>query len=536
MRRFPTLAAQILIGVLGILILTTALGGYLYVTLSARTLDRQYEQRAVGIAKTVAENNDVRTTLRAGHATAAIQVLAQRVAHSTGAAYVVITDRWGVRYSHPNPALIGRRLEEGVAVLDGHDHVGIDHGSLGRSANGKAPLFDGNGQVLGEVSVGILEAQVAIQQRHEVEVIVALSLAVLGFGAAASWLLARRIKRVTFGLELDEIAQLLQEREAMLHGIREGVIGFDRKGRINVISVEAQRLLRLSPSATGRFLDELLPPGRLRGLLDGTITGTDQLVLTDDLLLVVNRMPVVLGERNVGYVVTLRDRTELEAVIRELHAVTGLTDALRAQEHEYANRLHIMAGLLEFGEREEAATYLAEISTGSAARAEDLRSRIAPATVAMLLLAKVAVAAEQGITLIITPDSHLSQPALDARVLQTVIGNLIDNALEALAGAPQPREVRVYIRDNDALHIIVSDTGPGVAAAEIHRVFDDGYTTKTDRGEMRRGLGLALVHRIVRRAGGTIDVIAGPGAQFRVTLPIRGTVPAAAVESVPARA
>ena len=413
MRRSPTLASQILIGVVGILILTTTLGGYLYISLSARTLDQQYEQRAVGIAQTVAENDEVQAAVRAARPTPAIQVLAQNVARSTGAAYVVVADRQGVRYSHPNPALIGKRLEEGVTVLDGRDHVGIDHGSLGRSANGKAPVFDGNRHVVGEVSVGILETQVAVQQRHAVEVIVALSLLVLGFGAVASWLLARRIKRVTFGLELDEIAQLLQEREAMLHGIREGVIGFDAKGRINVISVEAQRLLHLSPSAAGRFLDEVLPPGRLRGLLDGTITGPDQLVLTDDLLLVVNRMPVVLGERNIGHVVTLRDRTELEAVVRELHAVTGLTDALRAQEHEYANRLHIMAGLLEFGERDEAVTYLAEISTGSAARAEDLRSRIAPTTVAALLLAKVAVAAEQGISLVITADSHLSQPDVD---------------------------------------------------------------------------------------------------------------------------
>jgi two-component system CitB family sensor kinase len=519
MWRRRTLASQILIGVLGILIVTTSLGGFLYVTLSGRTLDQEYEHRALGIADTVAQMPDIRAALIAHDPTRVIQTLAEQVRRSSGAAYVVVTDRQGIRYSHPNPALIGQRLEEGVVVLDGRNHIGVDNGSLGRSANGRAPIIGGDGSVIGEVSVGILETEVANQLRHNLIAIATYSAIALGLGVVASWLLARKIKRVTFGLELSEIASLLQEREAMLHGIREGVIGFDDKGRVNVINAEAQRLLHLGPNATGTAIEHVVPPGRLRDLLAGTVDGADQVALTDDFLLVVNRMPVILAGRHVGSVVTLRDRSEMEALIRELRSVNGLTAALRAQEHEYANRLHVVSGLLELGEQQEATTYLAEISRNSIGRAGDIRSHIAPPVVAALLVAKVTIATEQGIRLVVSDDSHLDEPGIDSQAVLTIIGNLVDNAIEALAGQPGEREVTVHLDDRDGILIEVADTGPGLPASDVDDVFRDGYSTKTPHSGMRRGLGLALVQRIVRRAGGTIEVVPGGGAHFRVRLP-----------------
>jgi two-component system CitB family sensor kinase len=521
MWRLRTLASQILVGVLAILVVTIALGGVLYVELTRRSLDSQYENRAVDIAATVAQIPEIRAAVSQPDRRRVIQGLATQVQRTTGADYVVVTDRAGVRFSHPNPALIGRRLEEPVAALDGRTHRGIDRGSLGRSANGKAPIFGPAGVAIGQVSVGILERNVAGQLRHEALVIALYSALVLALGVAASGLLARTIKKVTFGLELSEIASLLQEREAMLHGIREGVLGFDGKGRVNLINNEARRLLRITSTATGQHLDELVPAGRLRDLLAGTVAGADQVVLTEEYLLVVNRMPVLLGGRDVGYVVTLRDRTELEALIRELHAVTGLTAALRAQEHEFANRLHVIAGLLELAGPEEAAGYLAEISQTSLASGERLRARIAPPAIAALLQAKVTIAAEQDVQLLIDDPSHLDQPTVDPQALITIIGNLINNAVDAVAGQPAPRLVTVHISDGDGeVFISVADTGPGVAPDAMEDIFEDGYSTKTPRGQLRRGLGLALIRRLVHRAGGSITVSPGPGARFEVRFPI----------------
>jgi two-component system CitB family sensor kinase len=284
-----------------------------------------------------------------------------------------------------------------------------------------------------------------------------------------------------------------------------------------VINAEAQRLLRLGPSVTGRPVADLAPPGRLRDVLTGAATGTDVVALTDDFLLVLNRMPVVLGGRDIGSVVTVRDRTELEGLIRELRSVSGLTAALRAQEHEYANRLHVLAGLLELGEHAEAAGYLAEITRNALGRAEDLRARVGPPVVAALLLAKITIAAEQGVRLVVTDDTHLEASTVEPQALVTIVGNLLDNALDALAGRPDPREITVHLEDRDGVRIVVSDTGPGIAAADLDEIFRDGWSTKSARGH--RGLGLALVSRMVRRAGGTIEVTPGPGARFEVRLP-----------------
>ena len=430
-------------------------------------------------------------------------------------------DRLGIRYSHPNPTLIGQRIEEPVVALDGVGHVGIDPGSLGRSANGRAPLRDASGALIGEVSVGILERQVSGQLRHEALAIALYSALALALGAMASWLLARRLKRVTFGLEPTEIASLLQEREAMLHGIREGVIGFDAKGYVNLVNDEARRLLPVQSIAPGQHLDELLPPSRLRDLLSGQVPGSDHLVLTDEYLLILNWREVKAAGRNAGSVVTLRDRTELESLVRELDTVNGLTAALRAQEHEFANRLHVITGLLELGETAEATSYLADISTRSLAQAEESRSRISPPAIAALLLAKIAIGTERGIDFDITADSRLDQPHATTRTMLTIIGNLVDNAFDALEGCPEPRRVTLELSEQAGeLAIVVTDNGPGIAADAVDEIFQDGFTTKSARGQLRRGLGLALVHRLVLRAGGSIVVTPGPGARFEVRFPV----------------
>src|SRR5947209_2462101 len=290
-----------------------------------------------------------------------MQSLAQQVASETGATYVVVIDRNGVRYSHPNPALIGQRITEPVIALDGRDHTGVDHGNLGTSANAKVPIrapgSSRGGPVIGEVSAGILEGQVSDQLLHELPSLLLYFACALAIGVIASLTLARRLKRSTFGLELEEIAALVQEREAMLHNIREGVITLDRDGQVTLINDEARRLIPLDGDPVGRRIDEVLSHRRLSDLLTGTLDGSDTVVVTDAHILTVNRMPVFRQGQALGAVVTLRDRTELEGLLRELDSVDALTDALRAQQHEFANRMHTVAGLIELGDDQAAARY-----------------------------------------------------------------------------------------------------------------------------------------------------------------------------------
>jgi two-component system CitB family sensor kinase len=513
------LASQILLGVLSILVLTISVGGILYAKDSSQTLEEQYQLRALGIAQSVSSNQGITADLEAGDPTHVIRRLAESIRATTGAAYIVVADRLGIRYSHPNSALIGKRLEEGVIALDGKTHVGIDVGSLGRSANGIAPIFSAHGDVIGEVSVGILETKLNTQLALDSWAIVGYSILILALSAMGSLLLARRIKRVTFGLEPASIASLLREREALLHGIREGMVGFDVQGRMTVINEEAERLLGLSGGDLGRTLDEVMPPGRLRDLLTGTIGGVDEISITDEFLLVVNRMQVFLAGQDIGSVVTVRDRTEVEGLIREVHAINGLTEALRAQEHEYANQLYIIVGLIEMGEYEQVKSYLSQVSSTPSSLSNGLKSRIEPPELAALLLAKITIAGEQSISLVVSDDSHVQQTDGDQRTLLTIVGNLVDNAIEALAEQRGSREITVRITDEHGIRLTVDDNGPGVPGERITDVLSDGYTTKAARPGTRRGLGLALVSRLVHREGGTITVSPGPGGHFEVYLP-----------------
>ncbi len=519
------LSSQIFVAQLAILTSTILVGFVLFVRQERAHLDSQYEARAANIAETTADVPAIRSCMahQAAGCAATIQDIATTIEQNTGASYVVIIDMNRVRHSHPNPALVGQQVAEPIVVADGRVHVGIDNGSTGRSANGRAPLYGPDGTMVGEVSVGLRESSVSSALWHEIPSYAAWFGIALGLGAVASWALARRLKRRTFGLELDEIALLLQEREATLHGIREGVIAFDTSGRVSMVNDEAQRLLSLDVRAIGHTLTELLPPGRLRDVLDGTGTTPDDLVLTDDFALVVNRMPVTLAGRPHGAVVTLRDRTELAALLRELHGERGLTESLRAQQHEFANRMHAVAGLLELGRHQQALSYLTEIQGTAAEFDNTLRTRIAAPQIVGLLLGKAAEASERGIQLEISPDTWLSESPDKVQVLTTIVGNLVDNAIEALAGHAPPRRVTVeIIEDDDAITVVVTDNGPGVPAELVPRIFLDGYTTKSRPGSRLRGLGLALVHRLVTRSHGSVEVsgpVEGTGARFSVIIP-----------------
>jgi two-component system CitB family sensor kinase len=306
------------------------------------------------------------------------------------------------------------------------------------------------------------------------------------------------------------------------------VIAFDPDGRITVVNDEARGLLGLG-TALGSRLEEVLPEGRLRRALDGTLTGTDLSVLTDDHCLVVNRMPVTLRGRELGAVVTVRDRTELIGLLRELDSVRGLTDALRAQQHEFTNRMHTVAGLLDIGDHDAAYEYAVESVGAEQALTESVRERIGNTLLVGLIVAKTTVAAERGVRMVLSDDSALGEDPPHLRRLLTIVGNLLDNAIDAAADGPPPaggREVWLTLVEAvDQVMVRVADSGPGIPPGAAASIFEDGWSTRPDRGTARRGLGLSLVHRLTQRHGGTITVSAGPGAVFTVVLPLPDATP-----------
>src|SRR5215472_6383001 len=525
------LSTQVVVMMVAILAVTMAAGFVVVQWNLTRQLDQQYEQRSLAVAQSLASQPALQQAVLAGDPGGVgpdglIQKLAEAARRSTAATFVVVTDERGIRLSHRNPKLIGTPVgypDSEPAYTEpfrtGQIWMGIQHGTLGVEATGKAPIFS-NGKLIGQVSAGFLTTTVAGQAAKALPDLAAYFLIVLALGVLAALALSRRLKRQTFGLELREIAALLQEREAMLHGIREGVLGYDKNERIVLANDFARQLLDLPADFTGRPLRGVLPPGRLADVVTGAVEGIDLLVLQGDRVLAANRMPIWHERRrHLGWVVTFQDRTESEALKRQLDDAIGLTDTLRAQSHEFANRLHTLVGLVELGRYDEAIQFVTDVSAERADLTERLQARIQDAKLVALILAKVSLADERDVLLQVMDDSHVGGPVSDVSQVLTVAGNLIDNAIDAATQAPRPRwvELTIVAAEHDLL-IRVRDSGAGVPHDMRERIFTDGVTTKSSATGARRGLGLALVRQIVEGRGGMISVGHDGGAVFTAVL------------------
>jgi two-component system CitB family sensor kinase len=526
------LSTQITVLVLGLILMTVGIGALVSFLQARSELDAHAGERALSLARVVATDADVIEAFDTPEPPAIIDPIAEHFRQATGAAFIVVADDRGIRYSHPNPQMIGTSLlndpgENPEAVLSGKTFVGRQNGSLGPSMRAKTPIRNAKGKVIGLVSVGISEQKISETLRSNLLIYLLPAILGLGLGVTGAVLLSRRVKRQTFGLEPGEIAGLLEQREAMLHGVREGAVTVDTAGRITMVNDEAQRLLGVDRTAVGRRLSAVLPTGRVQEVLTGETGGLDEVIVLRDRVLVVNRMPVEVRGRAIGAVITLRDRTELDTLVRELQDVRGLADALRAQEHEFANRLHVIGGLVELGKYEEAVRYINKQSDLHQELASVILGSIGDPVVAALLLGKAAVASERGVQLTVSRGTDL--PVLreaDSQALVTIIGNLIDNALDSASQGATGGRVEVAIGvEGESLVVRVHDSGQGVDPSIADEIFTDGFTTKAARQPgYRRGLGLALVSQEVRRRKGDIAVTNADGAVFTVRLPVPAAV------------
>ncbi|MBT2231092.1 sensor histidine kinase [Nonomuraea sp. NEAU-A123] len=512
--RDASLGTQLFVLQMVIVLLAVGGTGGVWANHTRAQLDSLYEQRALAIAQSVAGLPQVRDAFDIKDPQTVLQPLALSVQQTTGADYVVIANREQTRYAHPNAALIGKRLStDGNTVLNtGKSWVGTETGTIGTTVRGKAPIFDEYGNVIGLVSVGVLQTTVTGQLAGALPPLVWTALAVLLSGLAAAALITARVRRQTFGLEPREIAGLLEQREGVLHGVKEGVLALDLAGRVTLVNDSARELL----GEVGEDLTQMPVSERMRDVLGGADPGEDRIVLHGERVLVLNRTPVSVRGQHRGWVVTLRDRTELVRLARELDDTSSATEALRAQAHEFANRMHTVVGLLELGEHDAAISFITRTTRGT--YATGLRDRVQDPTLAALLLAKSAEAAERGVQLVLSEDSAVEEGLLgDPQDAVLVVGNLVANAIDALDGATGTIEVSV-LADAEGLHVRVGDSGPGIAPDLVEEVFREGFTTKAAHSGPR-GLGLALTRQACLRRGGWVKVGNADGAVFTALLP-----------------
>jgi sensor histidine kinase regulating citrate/malate metabolism len=342
----------------------------------------------------------------------------------------------------------------------------------------------------------------------------------LALGLAGAWLLARLIKRRTRGLEPAEIADLADQREALLTSLREGVIAVNEAGTVTLLSESARTLLELPADSQGRLLADLDLPLRVLELLLGDEDVRDAVAVVAGRVLVLNSNRVVQGGRAAGKVTTLRDRTELLALQSQLSARESVTETLRAQTHEFANQLHTISGLLELEEYDEAGRLIGTLTRRRAEISDFVLDRVEDPAVAALLIAKTSLAIERRVELALSDDSRL--PRLDPDLstdVATVLGNLVDNAVDAVVGAAAARVDVRLTADSVVAVVQVADSGPGVPAERVDEIFDRGFSTKPSDAS-GRGVGLALVQVVCERRGGSVSVHNDDGAVFTARLPV----------------
>ncbi|MFI9151765.1 ATP-binding protein [Streptomyces sp. NPDC053367] len=509
-------------------LLAVVVAGYALFTYAG---DRSQAEEAAGrqamaVARAVADAPSVHAAIRTSDPTALLQPYAVAVMRDADVDFVTIMNPEGIRWTHPDERQIGKRFLGHIAPAQrGRAFTETYTGTLGPSVRAVTPVLD-DGRVIGLVSAGIKVEAISRRVSGQVTALVGVAAGALALGAIGTYVVNARLRRHTHGMNAAELSRMHDYHQAALHAVREGLLMLDGQYRVALINDGGRELLGVSGEVVGRSVAGLGLPAPLTGALLSSEPRVDEVHLTADRVLVVNTSPVSGGERR-GTVVTLRDVTELQSLMGELDSERGFTQALRSQAHEAANRLHTVVSLIELGRAEEAVDFATAELELAQALTDQVVAAVGEPVLAALLLGKTAQANERGVELVVSPDSFLDDGLLPAslppRDLVTILGNLIDNAVDAAqGGVPARVTVAAYTEGGSELVLRVSDTGAGVDPAQAELVFQRGYSTKP-AGPGGRGLGLALVRQAVHRHEGTLTVTeaVGGGASFEVRLPLR---------------
>ncbi|WP_308209005.1 sensor histidine kinase [Agromyces flavus] len=506
-------------------------------------VERDAAAKSMAVAQTIANDPFVVDGVQSDDPTAELQPYAVDVMREAEVDFITIMAPDRTRFTHPDPTQIGQQFLGNIdRALAGEPFSETYTGTLGPSVRSVVPIEDASGEVVALVAAGITVSNTQVALGGRIATVIVAAAVMIALGALGSWLLSRYLRRVTWGRGAEEMSRMFAYYEGVLHSIGEGLVLQDDRNRVVLANDRAAELLGL-PKPTGRHaapapLDALGLAPSVAEVLARTDAVIDEIVVTPTHVLVVDRDVIVSrlrpGDphaRRVGTVTTLRDHTRLQELTGELANMTTLSDALRSQAHEFANRLHTIIALIELGRSDEAVELASSELALSQALADRLLSAVEEPVLLALLLGKAAQAGERGIRFEVDLPERLATTGIDPRETITIVGNLIDNALDAAASTPSPAvEVSIATRDG-RLVVAIADSGPGPRTGA--RVFDLGVSTKpreasdgAGASSHGHGIGLALVRQSVARLGGDIRV---EGSRFEVALPL----PTASTAPVP---
>ncbi|NEW06316.1 sensor histidine kinase [Paenibacillus sp. SYP-B3998] len=494
-----------------------SLGSMFYYIMTS-ALEDQIGTRALKVAETIASMPEIRHAFQTSDPSPIIQPIAENIREKIDAEYIVVGNREGIRYSHPLPERIGKEMIGGDngPVLEGESIISKAIGSLGPSLRGKAPIFGEGGHVIGIVSVGFLTEDIELitdvyQSRIEL-----VSLIVLAVGLLGSVLIAHNVRRSIHGLEPKEIGELYTEKKAILESIREGIIAVNRDGIITMANRYALQLLELPIRAkiTGRHIEDVIPNTRLYEVVRTGEAEFDHEMLIGDHEVIVNRVPIINRKTGVtGAVSSFRSKSELYRLTEELSQVKQFAEALRAQTHEFSNKLYVISGLIQLESYQEAVELISKEANVHQNWVQFIMREIPDPMIGGLLIGKFNHAQELKLIFEIDHESSFGDipEHIDRKLLITIIGNLIDNAMEAVLASGDEREphVKLFLTDlGEDLIIECEDRGIGIPEETAKVVFEKGFSTKAGAN---RGIGLALVQQAALKLNGYITFHKNPG-------------------------
>jgi PAS domain S-box-containing protein len=506
------------------------ISGGLYTAMLGEVLEEQIGKRALQVSRTVARMPLVKQQIIKQAPEGKLQQLAEQIRQEVGAEFIVIGNRDGIRFSHPKPDRLGRQMVGGdnaPALERGESYVSRAVGTLGPSIRGKVPIFSDHGAIIGVVSVGYLQEAVRdIVHEHQLKVALLVGgLLVLGVLGAVS--LSNRFKRAIFNLEPEEIAHLFSEREMLIKSIREGIVAIDKDARVTIVNRQAVSILGYNSDndVNGKHIREVLPGARLSKILTGEEQRYDQELEVKGTTLIINTVPITEKESIVGAVASFRRKDELDILARQFSQVKEYSEMLRAQTHEYSNKLHTIAGLIQLGHSKEALELIGREAAGYQGLIAFLAKAVPFPVLAAFIIGKYNHAQELRIRFEIDPESQLSDvpPELNREKLVTILGNLIDNAFDAAVHGERTAVVKMSMTDvGKNLVFEIEDSGKGISAEDSERIFELGYTTKQED----RGQGLYLLKKALTGLNGEITLGESElgGALFSIFIPKRGKV------------
>ena len=506
----------------------TLVAGGLYTAMIGEVLEDQIGKRALQVSRTVAQIPLVKQQIVKEHPEGHLQTLAEQIRREVGAEFIVIGNRDGIRFSHPKTDRLGKKMVGGdnaPALERGESYVSRAVGTLGPSIRGKVPIFAEDGSIIGVVSVGYLQENVRGIIYDQQLKVGALEGVLVVFGILGAVSISNRFKRAIFGLEPEQIARLLTERETIIDSIREGIVAIDREAKVTVVNRQAIDILGKDSEAQviGQPIRDVLPGAKLSRILSGGEQRHDQELEVNDVIMLINTVPMFEKGEIIGAVASFRRRDELDILAKQFSQVKGYSEMLRAQTHEYSNKLHTIAGLIQTDHNREALELICQETAGYQGLIAFLAKAVPYPVLAAFIIGKYNHAQELRIEFEIDPDSQLKDvpSELSREKLVTILGNLIDNAFDAALQGENQTKVKLSMTDagND-LVFEIEDSGTGIPTERSEQIFKRGFTTKQND----RGQGLYLVEKALKDLGGQITLGNSDlgGALFSVFIPKRG--------------